>query len=139
MQALFDARAAGQINAATPLTDASDLIQRARQAANGGVTGSLTWTLGGFQIGGFANYIGTVYDTNFLDANGNPYVRRRPDDVQSLCAISLQGRRRSTTRASGSARATSSTTSRRSRRGGYLGSLYMPYGRYWYASVGTRF
>ena len=52
---LFDAREAGTINIATPLTDASDLIQ-VRGKPKWRVTGSLTWTLGQVQVGGFANY-----------------------------------------------------------------------------------
>ena len=42
--ALFAARGAGQINAATPLTDASNLIEQ-RGRPKWRVTGSLTWSL----------------------------------------------------------------------------------------------
>ncbi|MFX7265412.1 hypothetical protein ABTI85_20345, partial [Acinetobacter baumannii] len=47
VQALFDARNAGQINAATPLTDATDLLEE-RGKPKWRLTGSLTWSHKGF-------------------------------------------------------------------------------------------
>src|SRR3569623_605752 len=73
VQVLFDARTAGLIDAATPLTDASNLIG-VRGKPHWRVSGSLTWDIKQVEIGLFGNYVGTVYDTNFLDASGNPFV-----------------------------------------------------------------
>lgn len=137
VQALFDARAAGQINAATPLTDASDLIEE-RGRPKWRVTGSLTWSHKGFQIGAFGNYIGTVYDTNFLDANGNPYK------VEGKAFFNLYGQYRirkgplEDTRFRIGARNVFDTQPPITA-DGYLGSLYVPYGRYLYASIGKSF
>jgi len=137
VQALFDARAAGTINAATPLTDASSLLQ-----VNGKPkwrwSGSLTWSVGGFTLGGYANYIGTVYDTAFLDGAGNPYV------VDGQTQFNLYVQYRIKTGALGG------TSFRVGARNifdkqppiidsGYLGSLYVPYGRYWYMQIGKKF
>ena len=137
VQALFDARAAGTINPATPLTDARSLLQ-----VNGKPkwrwSGSLTWTLGGFQLGGYANYIGTVYDTNFLDGAGNPFVV----DGQTQFNLYAQYRFRK-----GPMDGTSFRIGARNifdkqppvTESGYLGSLYVPYGRYWYMQIGKKF
>lgn len=137
VQALFDARAAGTINPATPLTDASSLLQ-----VNGKPkwrwSGSLTWTLGGVQLGGYANYIGTVYDTNFLDGAGNPFVV----DGQTQFNLYVQYRFRK-----GPMDGTSFRVGARNifdkqppvTESGYLGSLYVPYGRYWYMQIGKKF
>jgi iron complex outermembrane recepter protein len=137
VQALFDARAAGQINAATPLTDASDLLQD-RGRPKWRLTGSLTWSLGQVQVGGFVNYVDTVYDTNFLDADGNAY----PVDGQATVNLYAQYRFKGG--------ALNDTRVRIGARNlfdvqppvvsdGYLGSLYVPYGRYWYGSISKRF
>jgi outer membrane receptor protein involved in Fe transport len=137
VQALFDARAAGEINAATPLTDASDLIEQ-RGKPKWRLTGSLTWSSGPVQIGGFVNYIGTVYDTNFLDANGDPY----PVDGQATVNLYAQYRFRDgwlkDTRFRIGARNIFDTQPPVVS-DGYLGSLYVPYGRYWYGSISKRF
>lgn len=137
VQALFDARAAGQINVATPLTDASNLIQD-RGKPKWRVSGSLTWSLGGVTVGGFANYIGTVYDTNFLDADGNPFVV----DGQTTFNLYTQYRFRD-----GALKGTRIRVGARNifdkqppvTADGYLGSLYVPYGRYWYTQIGVKF
>jgi outer membrane receptor protein involved in Fe transport len=138
VQALFDARAAGTINAGTPLTDPSNLLQ-----VNGKPkwrwSGTLTWSLGGFQLGGYANYIGTVYDTNFLDGNGDPFV------VDGQTQFNLYAQYRF--KAGGPIGGTSLRIGAKNifdkqppiTESGYLGSLYVPYGRYLYAQIGMKF
>lgn len=137
VQALFDARDAGQINPATPLTDATDLLEE-RGRPKWRVTGSLTWSHKGFQIGAFGNYIGKVYDTNFLDAQGNPY----PLEGKAFFNLYGQYRIRSgpleDTRFRIGARNIFDTQPPITA-DGYLGSLYVPYGRYIYFSVGKKF
>ncbi|WHU04920.1 TonB-dependent receptor [Sphingomonas sp. NIBR02145] len=137
VQALFDAREAGQINAATPLTDASDLIQD-RGKPKWRVTGSLTWSKSGFQIGAFANYIGTVYDTNFLDANGNPYKLEGQVTFNLYTQYRFKGGLGDDTRLRVGVRNLFDKQPPITA-DGYLGSLYSPYGRYWYVTLGTRF
>ncbi len=137
VQALFDARAAGQINAATPLTDASDLIED-RGKPKWRVTGSLTWSKSGWQIGLFANYVSSVFDTNFLDANGNPYKLEGQTTFNLYTQYRFKGGVLDDTRIRIGARNIFDnqppiTTD------GYLGSLYSPYGRYLYATISKRF
>ncbi|MBN8814406.1 MAG: TonB-dependent receptor [Sphingomonas sp.] len=137
VQALFDARAAGTINAATPLTDPRSLLQ-----VNGKPkwrwSGSLTWSLKGFTLGGYANYIGTVYDTAFLDANGNPFVV----DGQTQFNLYAQYRVRTGALDGLSLRVGARNIFDKQPPvidSGYLGSLYVPYGRYWYTQIGFKF
>ncbi|HWU96302.1 MAG TPA: TonB-dependent receptor, partial [Sphingomonas sp.] len=137
VQALFDARAAGQINAATPLTDASDLIED-RGKPKWRVTGSLTWSKSGWQVGAFANYIGTVYDTNFLDANGNPYKLKGQTTFNLYTQYRFKGGLGDDTRIRVGVRNLFDKQPPITA-DGYLGSLYSPYGRYWYVTLGTRF
>ena len=137
VQALFDARAAGTINAATPLTDASDLIEQ-RGRPKWRLTGSLTWSLAGFQIGGLVNYTADVNDTNFLDAAGLPYV------VEGQATVNLYGQYRFRSGALDGTRIRLGARNLFDKdppitADGYLGSLYVPYARYLYASVSKRF
>ncbi len=135
--ALFDARAAGTINAATPLTDASDLIEQ-RGRPKWRLTGSLTWSLHRFQIGGLVNYTGDVDDTNFLDANGLPYVVAGQATVNLYAQYRFKGGALDDTRVRIGARNLFDKDPPITA-DGYLGSLYTPYARYLYASVSKRF
>jgi outer membrane receptor protein involved in Fe transport len=137
VQALFDARAAGQINAATPLTDATNLIKD-RGRPKWRVTGSLTWSLSQVQVGAFANYIGDVNDTNFLDTNGNPFVVKGTTTFNLYAQYRVKGGAMDDTRFRIGARNIFDKQPPITA-DGYLGSLYVPYGRYWYLSVGKRF
>ena len=137
IQVLFDARAAGTINAATPLTDSSDLIMN-RGKPKWRVTGSLTWSAGRVQVGGFMNFTSGIYDTTFLDANGNPF----PVDGQTT--FNLYGQY---SFKSGPLDGTRIRVGARNifdkqppiQSDGYVGSLYSPYGRYWYMSISKKF
>lgn len=136
VQALFDARGAGQINAATPLTDASDLIE-VRGKPKWRASASLTWSSGPVQIGGFANYIGKVYDTTFLDAAGNPYEVKAQTTVNLYAQYRLSGALKGTRLRIGARNLFDTQPPITAE--GYLGSLYVPYGRYLYGSISTRF
>lgn len=137
VQALFDARDAGNINAATPLTDASDLIQD-RGRPKWRVTGSLTWSLDELQVGAFANHVGTVFDTNFLDADGNPFVVEGQTTFNLYAQYRFKGGVLDDTRIRIGARNLFDKQPPITA-DGYLGSLYVPYGRTLYATVGKRF
>jgi iron complex outermembrane receptor protein len=136
IQTLFDARAAGTINVATPLTDTSDLI-KTRSRPEWRATASLTWSLEQFQVGGFVNFISAVNDTSFLDATGTPYVV----DGQTTFNLYAQYRIKS-----GGLKGTRFRIGARNlfnaqpplSGDGYLGALYNPYGRYLYATIGIR-
>jgi iron complex outermembrane receptor protein len=137
IQALFDARAAGQINPATPLTDSTDLIQ-VRGKPKWRVTGSLTWSSGPVQIGGFANFTSQVYDTSFLDTNGNPYVVDGQTTFNLYAQYRFKGGVLNDTRIRVGARNIFDKQPPLAG-DGYLGSLYSPYGRYWYTSISKKF
>jgi iron complex outermembrane receptor protein len=137
VQALFDARAAGQINTATPLTDASDLIEQ-RGRPKWRLSGSLTWSLEGFQIGSFVNYTADVQDTSFLDVNGRPYTVEGQATVNLYAQYRFKGGVLNDTRFRIGARNLFDKDPPITA-DGYLGSLYVPYGRYLYASVSKRF
>jgi outer membrane receptor protein involved in Fe transport len=137
IQALFDARAAGQINPATPLTDSTDLIQ-VRGKPKWRVTGSLTWSSGPVQIGGFANFTSQVYDTSFLDTNGNPYVVDGQTTFNLYAQYRFKGGALNDTRIRVGARNIFDKQPPLAG-DGYLGSLYSPYGRYWYTSISKKF
>ncbi|QNQ08202.1 TonB-dependent receptor domain-containing protein [Sphingomonas alpina] len=137
VQALFDARAAGKINVATPLTDATDLIQ-VRGKPKWRVTGSLTWTLDQIQIGGFANLTSSVYDTNFLDTEGNPYIVEGQTTFNLYAQYRFKGGALDGTRIRLGARNLFDKQPPITA-DGYLGSLYSPYGRQLYVTIGKKF
>jgi iron complex outermembrane recepter protein len=139
VDALVAARAAGEINAATPLPEGQDLIEADGRPKWRG-TASLTWKLGKFQLGGFARYIGKVNETGFVDATGNPWV------VDDTLTFNLYGQVKIKARKGlgadirwriGVRNLTNEKPPLTSE--GYLGSLYSPYGRYWYTSVNVEF
>lgn len=136
IQVLFDARAAGTINIGTPLTDTRDLI-RTRSRPEWRATAALTWSLKQFQVGGFANLISAVDDTNFLDANGTPYVVDGQTTFNLYAQYRIKGGRLDGTRFRIGARNLFDVQPPLSG-DGFLGALYNPYGRYIYATVGIR-
>jgi outer membrane receptor protein involved in Fe transport len=138
VQALDDARDAGTINPSTPLPIASDLLARNGRPEYK-VSSTLTWSQGPFQIGAFVQYTSAVDETGFLSTTGDAWV------VESQTTANLYGQYEfegagwaADTRIRVGARnitdeAPPLTSS------GYLGSLYRPYGRYWYASITKTF
>ncbi|CAN5271229.1 TonB-dependent receptor [soil metagenome] len=139
IQALFDARAAGTINPATPLTDPGDLLRKNGKPEWKG-TSTLTWRKDNFQVGGSVIYTGSVLDTDFLATDGTPYT------VKSLTTANLYVQYRIEDKLS----PLNDTRLRVGARNifdkdpplsssGYIGSLYNPYARYWYFNVSKSF
>lgn len=139
IDALIAAREAGLINAATPLPEGQDLLrQNGRPEWRG--TASLTWTLEQFQIGALARYIGSVVETDFVDAAGNAWI------VDDLLTANLYaqvnfkrpggvgGDIRWRIGARNITNAAPPLTS-----GGFFGALHEPFGRYIYTSVMAEF
>jgi outer membrane receptor protein involved in Fe transport len=139
VDALYAARDAGTINAATPLPETSDLL-----AQNGRpewrVSGSLTWSQGPWQVGTFTQYISAVDDTDLLSTAGVPWEVESQITGNLYVQYEWEGRsgwaadsriRIGARNITDEAPPLSST--------GYLGSLYRPYGRYWYATVSKEF
>jgi outer membrane receptor protein involved in Fe transport len=138
VQALFDARAAGVINPATPLTNPGSQIENLGNPRWRGVA-SLTWRLRPFQVGGSVQYVGETRDTNFLSTTGEPFR------VKSQTVVNLYGQY--------SLKPFGDGPETRVRLGvrnlfdkdpplesdGYNGALFNPYGRFWYLRVGVSF
>lgn len=136
---LVAARAAGDINAATPLPETEDLIEANGRPKWRG-SASLTWSLGQFQIGAFARYTGAVDETGFVDADGNPWRVKS----QLTANLYAQVRIRDQAGIGGDMRWRVGVRNIANKKPplsseGYLGSLYSPYGRYWYTSITTEF
>ena len=135
---LFEARASGKINRATPLTDPGDLLKK-----NGKPkwkwNGSATWRAGPYQVGASVIYTGSVLDTDFLSTTGEPWR------VKPLTTVNLYGQYRFEQK--GWANDTRIRVGARNifdkdpplSSSGYIGSLYNPYARYWYVSVSKSF
>ncbi len=138
VQALFDARAAGAINPATPLTGGASQIE---QLANPRwkATATLTWTLAPVKIGGSLEYTGDTRDLNFLSTTGQEFP------VKALTVVNLYGQYtfdhlrlgRDVTFKVGVRNLFNKSPPLES--DGYNGALYQPYGRYWYFNVGASF
>jgi outer membrane receptor protein involved in Fe transport len=139
VDALVAARADGDINAATPLPETQNLIEANGRPKWRG-TASLTWSLGQFQIGALARYTGAVDELGFVDANGNPWRVKSQVTANLYAQVRIRDRdgiggdMRWRVGVRNIADKKPPLTSE-----GYLGSLYSPYGRYWYTSVTTEF
>ncbi len=137
IDALLAARAAGQINVATPLPASSDLI-RQDSRPEWRFSGSLTWRQGPWQVGAFTQYVGDVEETEFLDANGNAWI------IDSQLTANLYGQYEfesdsfpETRLRVGARNITDEDPPLTSE--GFSGFLHRPYGRYWYVNVAMRF
>ena len=133
------AREAGEINAGTPLPETENLIEANGRPKWRG-TASLTWSLGQFQIGAFARYTGAVDETAFVDADGNPWrvKSQLTGNLYAQVRIKDAGGLGGDMRWRVGVRNITNEKPPLSSEG-YLGSLYNPYGRYWYTSVTTEF
>lgn len=136
---LFAAREAGEINENTPLPISSTLLAR-NGRPEWKVTGSLTWSQGPWQVGAFTQYTDEVTETGFLSDAGDPYV------VDSQITTNLYGQYEfgegagwaaDTRIRIGARNITDEAPPLTSE--GYLGTLYRPYGRYWYANLSKTF
>ncbi|CAE6781424.1 TonB-dependent receptor domain-containing protein [Xanthomonas arboricola pv. corylina] len=133
--ALIAARDAGQLNAGTSISGGGDLIgQNGTPEWKG--SGSLTWQCGKFTTGAFMQYVGAVDDTGLIDSSGRPW-RVDATTTGSLYVQYAFGRDQTAgTRVRlGVRNLTDETPPLAATASGYLGTLYEPYGRYWYASV----
>lgn len=138
VDSLYAAREAGTIDALTPLPDSSQLI-----AQNGRpewkASGSLIWDIDPWRFGLTLNYVSEVEQLSLLSATGEPWVV----DDQLLTGLYTQY-------AFDDAGFASNTKIRLGVRdltdegpsladGGYLGSVQVPYGRYWYMNLSKTF
>lgn len=137
--ALIAARDAGEINAGTTITGGGDLI-RQNGRPEWKWSASATWRYEQFTVGLFSQYIDDVDDTGIRDSAGDPWVIDSQITANAYAQYQF-------TEDSGWA---SNTRLRIGVRNltdekpplavdGYLGELYQPYSRYWYASVRKSF
>ena len=138
--ALLAARAAGQINAGTTITGGGDLIRQGGKP-EWKWSAALTWNLDKLTVGAFTQYVSDVDDTGLRDAAGVAWV------VDSQLTANLYGEYAFTDGWAANTKVklgVRNITNEQppvaySSASGYLGSLYQPYGRYWYMSVRKSF
>lgn len=131
------ARAAGLIRADTVISDGgSQLMLDGKPKWRG--SASLTWSLGNVSIGGFAQYTGKVYDTSltYSDASYWTVKARTTANLYGQYSFST-GPLSGTTIRLGVRNLTNAKPPLSS--SGYMGTLYAPYQRYWYAKVSHKF
>ena len=134
---LLAARAAGKINAGTTITGGGDLLKQNGKPELKWTT-ALTWRLNQVTVGAFTQYTSDVQDTALLDSagaawtvdsqlTGNLYAQYDfTDGWASNTSIKLGARNITDEKPPLSSN-------------GYMGNLYQPYARYWYASIRKRF
>lgn len=139
IQALFDARASGTINKTTPLTDQGNLLEQDGKP-KWRVSGTITWKAGPVQIGAFGTYVSSVYISDFLGDDGSEYKLKGQATFNLYAQYTFK---KTSTLGTPSMRiGVRNLTNKQppiDPDTGYLGSLYNPYGRFWYVSFGTRF
>jgi len=136
VQSLFAARGVGLINAATPLANPGDQLEALGNPRIKGMLG-LDWLLGPVELGSSVVYTGKTKDINFLSPTGVPWP------VSSMTVVNLY-----TQYTFAEAFHAKDVHLRLGARNllnrnpplesdGYNGSLYVPYGRYLYATIGV--
>lgn len=135
---LIDAQAAGKINAAIAILNGGNLIeQNARPRWRASST--LTWDLGNFELGAFAQYTGKVNDTGLIDNTGVPWVisDQLTGNLYAQWRVPFVAREGDYRFRIGVRNITNAQPPLSSN--GYNGALYDPYGRYVYVNVGASF
>jgi iron complex outermembrane recepter protein len=137
LQLLYDARAAGIINPATPLDNPGNQLQ-ALGNPKWKTIATLTWTRGRFQAGSSVLYTGATLDTNFLSDRGVPW------HVAPLTTLNLYGQYSFAAGPLHPLRIRFGVRNLLDRTpplesDGFNGALYFPYGRYLYFNVGASF
>jgi outer membrane receptor protein involved in Fe transport len=135
--ALLAARASGQINAGTTITGGGSLIKQ-NGRPDWKWTVSITWHYGPVTMGALIQYTGAVLDTALVDSAGNPWT------VSSQVTANLYGQYKvdegwlkDTSLRLGVRNLTNEPPPLAST--GYVGAVYQPYGRYWYAAIKKSF
>jgi outer membrane receptor protein involved in Fe transport len=138
LQSILDGQAAGEINAAVPITGGGDTVRQDGRP-RWRFSATATWSSGPVTVGAFTNYIGSVDEIAVVDANNNPWVVKSQLTTNLFVQYKFTG--------NGPIDGTSVQLGVRNltdenpplSSGGYLASLYQPQGRYWYASIRKSF
>lgn len=140
IQALLDARAAGEINAGTVIPGAAGSLIGIDGIPEWRGSASLTWTLGNVQAGAFVQYTDSVIDDDVTNVSGENWVVDEHVTANLYGQYEFDNGLLSDTRVRlGVRNITDERSPIESGSFGYLGSLYQPYGRYWYASIRKEF
>lgn len=137
IQQLLDARAAGTINAGTAIAEAGDLV-RQNGRPRWKVTGSGTWEYKQFQIGAFTQYTSDLDDTGLIDSAGAAWLIEDQMTYNLYAQVTVGNDREGRYRMRIGVRNLTDESPPLSSNG-YLGSVYNPYGRYWYANIRASF
>ena len=137
IQALIDARSAGTINAGTNIADAGSLV-RQNGKPRWKVTGTATWEYKMFQVGAFTSYTGDVEDTGLIDSAGAAWLIDDQMTFNLYGQLSIGNDREGRYRLRIGVRNLTDEAPPLSSNG-FLGSLYNPYSRYWYANFQASF
>lgn len=138
IQTLLDARAAGTINIDTIIPEGGSLVRQDGMPRWRG-SASLTWNLGQFTAGAFVNYTGSVID-NDISVGGENLLLKAYTTGSLYLQYALKGGFTDGTQLRvGVRNITDARPSLDSSAFGYMGSLYSPNPRYWYASVKKNF
>lgn len=140
IQALIDARRAGEINVGTTIPEGGNLLGiNPLPKWRGSAT--LTWSLDNLQIGLFSQYTGSVVDDSLRDNAGNFWTVKDQITANAYLQYDFKSgfldntRVRVGVRNLTNARPPVATASSY----GYLGTLYQPYRRYWYVNLRKEF
>jgi hypothetical protein len=138
LQTLYDARAAGVINSATPLDSPGNQLQVLGNPKWKATT-TLTWTGAHLQAGSSLIYTGSTLDTNFLSNDGMPWHVASATIVNLYVQYSFSlARAKDQLRIKIGAR-NLFDRSPPLQSDGFNGALYNAYGRYVYFNVGASF
>lgn len=135
--ALMAARAAGTINAGTTISGGGSYI-RQNSKPDWKWTAALSWSLDQFSAGVFTQYVSDIDDTGLIDSAGAPWI------IDSQVTTNVYGQYEFTkgwaanTRLKLGVRNLTNEAPPLSSNG-YLGTVYQPYGRYFYASIRKTF
>ncbi|WEK43730.1 MAG: TonB-dependent receptor [Candidatus Sphingomonas colombiensis] len=132
---LLAARAAGKINKDTVITGGGSLL-RQNSRPSWKWSASFNWSLENVSIGAFTQYIGSVEDTS-IDAAAAPWVVDGQLTGNLYAEYRLPGAMKGASIRLGVRNFTNEAPSLSAN--GYLGTLYTPMGRYWYANMRYRF
>jgi outer membrane receptor protein involved in Fe transport len=120
----------------TSIADAA--TSSARTVPRWRVTGTATWSYRQFQIGGFTQYTSDVDDTGLIDSAGAAWLIQDQMTYNLYGQVSVGNKREGRYRMRIGVRNLTNAKPPLSSNG-FLGSLYNPYGRYWYANIRASF
>ncbi|GAA4775757.1 TonB-dependent receptor [Stakelama sediminis] len=133
ISALMSAQNAGDIDPSIYISGGGDLL-RQNGKPEWKLSGSLTWSLKQFQVGGYTQYTSSVDDTGLIDDDGNPWLVSGRTTVNLYGQVTIGAKGSHQYRLRIGARNLFDVAPPLSSNG-YEAALYNPYGRYLYVNV----